>query len=135
LRTSEIVRVDAKGRIIIPMNFRQIFGLREGMYVQLNADLDEKELQIMPFADPNARLTEFRITLTDKPGALAEAAQALAEANVNLLSTESRTTKKDENAEWIAIGDVSKVNVDLDALKRRLSGLRKIKGVSLRQLE
>jgi len=117
------------------MHFRQVFGLKEGMYVQLNADLDNKELQIMPFADPNARLMELRITLTDKPGALAEAAQALAEANVNLLSSESRTTKKDENAEWIVVGDVSKMSVDLDTLRRKLSGLRKIRDVSLRQFE
>jgi len=134
LRTSEVVRIDAKGRIIIPMNFRQIFGLKEGMYVQLNANLDEKELQIIPFADPNARLMEFRITLTDKPGALAQAAQVLAEANVNLLSTESRTTKKDENAEWIAVGDVSKINVDLDTLRKSLSRSDKIRGAILRQL-
>ncbi len=116
------------------MNFRQIFGLKEGMYVQLNANLDEKELQIIPFADPNARLMEFRITLTDKPGALAQAAQVLAEANVNLLSTESRTTKKDENAEWIAVGDVSKINVDLDTLRKSLSRSDKIRGAILRQL-
>lgn len=134
MRTSEVVRIDAKGRIIIPMNFRQIFGLKEGMYVQLNANLDEKELQIIPFADPNARLMEFRITLTDKPGALAQAAQVLAEANVNLLSTESRTTKKDENAEWIAVGDVSKINVDLDTLRKSLSRSDKIRGAILRQL-
>jgi len=104
----------------MPSSIRDAIRLSEGMYVMLIADLDNKEIRIVPFADPEARLVEFRITLRDAPGALARAATLLAEQGVDLLSTESRTLRRGESAEWFAIADVSKSKFKLEELREKI---------------
>jgi len=120
MRMSEIVRIDSRGRVTMPSSIRDAIRLSEGMYVMLIADLDNKEVRIVPFADPEARLVEFRITLRDAPGALARAATLLAEHGVDLLSTESRTLRRGESAEWFAIADVSKSKFKLEELREKI---------------
>lgn len=120
MRMSEIVRIDSRGRVTMPSSIRDAVRLSEGMYVMLIADLDNKEIRIVPFADPEAQLVEFRITFRDVPGALARAAAVLAEQGVDLLSTESRTLRRGESAEWLAIADVSKSRCELEELKERI---------------
>ena len=133
LRMSELIRLDSKGRVLIPQSVREALGFREGMYLMLIADLDRGEVLLTPFADPEARLMEFRIKLTDVPGALARVANVLADANVDLLHTESRTIRRGEYAEWIAVADVSKCSVDMDVLKERILNEGKAQAVEIRE--
>jgi len=120
MRMSEIVRIDSRGRVTMPSSIRDAIRLSEGMFVMLIADLDNKEIRIVPFADPEAQLVEFRIKLQDAPGALARAATLLAEQGVDLLSTESRTLRRGESAEWFAIADVSKSKFKLEELREKI---------------
>ncbi|MDH5391133.1 MAG: AbrB family transcriptional regulator [Candidatus Bathyarchaeota archaeon] len=117
---TEIVRIDSRGRVTMPSSIRDAVRLSEGMYVILIADLDEKEVRIVPFADPEAKLVEFRITFADVPGTLAKAADVLARQGVDLLSSESRTLRRGESAEWIVIADVSKCKCELGELERKV---------------
>jgi len=132
MRMSEIVRVDSRGRVTMPSSIRDAVRLSEGMYVMLIADLDNKEVRIVPFADPEAQLVEFRIKFQDVPGALARAAAVLAEQGVDLLSTESRTLRRGESAEWFAIADVSKSKCKLEELKEKILREGAAKEVELR---
>ena len=120
MRMSEIVRIDGRGRVVMPSTIRDALGLREGMYVMLLADLERKDVRIVPFADPEAKLVELQITLKDVPGALARVAAVLASNRVDLLSTESRTLKRGESAEWYAIADISKCECKLEELRSRI---------------
>jgi len=120
MRKTEIVKIDSRGRITMPFSIRDSVRLSEGMYVMLIADLDKKEVRIVPFADPEAKLVELRITFTDAPGALAKAADVLARQGVDLLSSESRTLRRGESAEWVVIADVSKCKCKLKELERRV---------------
>jgi len=120
MRMSEIVRIDSRGRVTMPSSIRDAVRLSEGMYVMLIADLDNKQVRIVPFADPEAQLVEFRITFLDVPGALARAAAVLAEQGVDLLSTESRTLRRGETAEWSAITDVSKSKCKMEELREKI---------------
>jgi len=120
MRMSEIVRIDSRGRVTMPSSIRDAVRLSEGMYVILIADLDKKEVRIVPFADPEAKLVEFRITFADVPGTLAKAADVLARQGVDLLSSESRTLRRGESAEWIVIADVSKCKCKLEELERKV---------------
>jgi AbrB family looped-hinge helix DNA binding protein len=120
MRMSEIVRIDSRGRVTMPSSIRDAVRLSEGMYVILIADLDRKEVRIVPFADPEAQLVEFRITFTDVPGALAKAAAVLAREGVDLLSSESRTLRRGESAEWVVIADVSRCKCRLEDLERKV---------------
>lgn len=116
MRISEIVRIDNRGRVTLPSTLREAVGISEGMFVMLVADVEEKNVKILPFADPEAKLVEFHITIRDIPGALAKTASALAEKNVDFLSTTSRTLKRGESAEWVVIADISKCNCQIEEL-------------------
>ncbi|MEM3602116.1 MAG: AbrB family transcriptional regulator [Candidatus Bathyarchaeia archaeon] len=116
MRISEIVRIDNRGRVTLPSTLREAVGLSEGMFVMLVADIEDKNVKILPFADPEAKLVEFHITIRDIPGALAKAASALAEKKVDFLSTTSRTLKRGESAEWVVIADISKCNCQIEEL-------------------
>ena len=120
MRMSEIVRIDSRGRVTMPSSIRDAVGLSEGMYVMLIAHLDKKEVRIVPFADPEANLIEFRVTFADVPGALAKTADILAKQGVDLLSSESRTLRRGESAEWIIIADVSKCKCELEKLEQKV---------------
>lgn len=120
MRMSEIVRIDSRGRVTMPASIRDAVRLSEGMYVILIADLDRKEVRIVPFADPEARLVEFHITFADVPGALAKVAAVLARERVDLLSSESRTLRRGESAEWFVIADVSKCRCKLEELEQKV---------------
>jgi AbrB family looped-hinge helix DNA binding protein len=120
MRMSEIVRIDSRGRVTMPSSIRDAVRLSEGMYVILIANLDKKEVRIIPFADPEAQLVEFRITFADVPGALAKAADVLARQGVDLLSSESRTLRRGESAEWVVVADVSTCKCKLDELERKV---------------
>jgi len=120
MRVTEIVRIDSRGRITMPLSIRDAARLSEGMRVMLVADLNTKEVRIVPFADPEAKLVELRVSLADAPGALAKAADALAKQGVDLLSSESRTLWRGKSAEWIVIADVSKCTCSLRELERKV---------------
>lgn len=120
MRMSEIVRIDSRGRVTMPSSIRDATKLSEGMYVMLIAHLDKKEVRIVPFADPEAKLIEFRITFSDVPGALAKAADVLARQGVDLLSSESRTLRRGQSAEWVIIADVSRCECKLEKLEHKV---------------
>jgi AbrB family looped-hinge helix DNA binding protein len=120
MRMTEIVRIDSRGRITMPSSLREAVKLSEGMYVMLVADLDEKEVRIVPFADPEAKLVEFCITFSDMPGALAKAANILARQGVDLLSSESRTLRRGKSAEWVVVADVSRCKCKLEELEQKI---------------
>jgi len=120
MRMTEIVRIDSRGRVTMPSSLREAVRLSEGMYVMLIADLDEKEVRIVPFADPEAKLIEFRIAFSDMPGALAKAANILAKQGVDLLSSESRTLRRGKSAEWVVVADVSRCKCKLEELEQKI---------------
>lgn len=116
----------------MPSSIRDALKFSEGMYVMLIADLDDKEVRIVPFADPEAKLIEFRITFKDVLGALARAAAVLAENRVDLLSSESRTLRRGESAEWFTIADVSRCKCKLEELKQKILKEGAVKAVEFR---
>ena len=135
MRLTELVRMDSKGRIIVPMTYRNSFDLREGMYLMLIADTETHEIKIIPFADPTARLVEIYVQLNDMPGALAKVATVLAEKNVDLLSTQSRTLHRGQTAEWNAIADISKCKLKPSELKDTILANGTAKAITIRPYE
>ena len=134
MRISEIVRIDNRGRLTLPSSIREVMGFSEGMYVMLMVETEEKQVRIVPFADPEAKLIEFHFALSDVPGALAQIASILAENNVDLLSTASRTLKRGELAEWTVIADISKCKCSLEELKKKLLDRKAVEKMTFRDL-
>ncbi|MEM3733025.1 MAG: AbrB family transcriptional regulator [Candidatus Bathyarchaeia archaeon] len=134
MKLAKIVRLDSKGRILIPSSVRIGLGLSKGMYLMIYADLNEKEIRLTPFADPKAKLVNFKITILDTPGALAKVALILAKYGVDLLSSESRTLQRGKIAEWNAIGDISKCKLSFNELRDLLKKEALIKNIQFKKL-
>ncbi|MEM2994842.1 MAG: ACT domain-containing protein [Candidatus Bathyarchaeia archaeon] len=133
MRISEIVRIDNRGRLTLPSSIRELMGFSEGMYVMLIAETEEKHVRIIPFADSKAKLVEIHFALADVPGALAQIASVLAENNVDLLSTASRTLKRGETAEWTVIADISKCKCSIEELKKNLLDKKAVEKMTVKR--
>jgi AbrB family looped-hinge helix DNA binding protein len=120
LHKVDVVKLDGKGRILIPIDIRKTLGLREGMYLLLVADSEHNEVRLTPFIDSGVKLARIIVGLKDAPGALARIAGILAEMGVDLLFSESRTIRRGEEAEWIAVADLTNCNLDLDTVREKL---------------
>jgi AbrB family looped-hinge helix DNA binding protein len=120
LHKVDVVKLDGKGRILIPIDIRKTLGLREGMYLLLVADSEHNEVRLTPFIDSGVKLARIIVGLKDVPGALARIAGILAEMGVDLLFSESRTIRRGEEAEWIAVADLTNCNLDLDTVREKL---------------
>ena len=134
MRISEIVRIDNRGRLTLPSSIREVMGFSEGLYVMLMVETEEKQVRIVPFADPEAKLIEFHFALSDVPGALAQIASILAENNIDLLSTASRTLKRGELAEWTVIADISKCKCSIEELKKKLLERKAVEKMTYKNL-
>ncbi|MEM2739859.1 MAG: ACT domain-containing protein [Candidatus Bathyarchaeia archaeon] len=116
----DIVKLDGKGRILVPIDIRRILGLREGMYLLMVADSERSEIRLTPFVDSRAKLARITVGLKDTPGALARIAGILAGIGVDLLFSESRTIRRGEEAEWIAVADITSCDLDPDSVEKLL---------------
>jgi len=48
MKIEELVKVDSKGRVTIPLAVREVLDIREGMHLLVVADKDKKELRLLP---------------------------------------------------------------------------------------
>jgi len=120
LELTDTVRVNEKGEIKVPDEIRDQIGIIEGMHVLLRANLDRREIIIVPFSTAEADLVEFKITLSDTSGALAKCATFLSNNNINLVASESKSIQSGEIAEWIVVADISKCNANVRELCKKL---------------
>ena len=89
--------VDGKGRVLIPQSLRDALNMKEGEKLVLS--LEGGALRIEPAHEK--KLLRLRILLSDSPGSLAHAASALAKLGVDLVSTQSHSSRRGEAAEWV----------------------------------
>lgn len=135
MKLTEIVRVDSRGRISIPSSIRNGLNFSEGTYIMLLAEIDSRRAQMIPFAHSGAKLVEFQINFGDVPGILARVAAKLAELGVDLLSSQSRTLKRGEFAEWYGIADISNCKFRLEQINKHLKKVHSIKSIKFKVLE
>jgi|YelNatPaOPRAMG01_1025707.scaffolds.fasta_scaffold01516_27 AbrB family looped-hinge helix DNA binding protein len=130
----EIVKVDSKGRITIPAHMRTELGMKEGSYASVRLNREDRSVVVRLFAGSQAKLVEIRLMIPDRPGALARAARALGDLNVDLLSSNSRTIKKGEVAEWVVVADVGQLKSSIEDVKKSLIMSRDAISVEVREL-
>ena len=132
--TQEIVRVDSKGRVTIPARMREELGLQEGTYAVIRLERNDRNVLVSLFAGAKARLVEIRLKIPDRPGALARAARTLSELNLDLMMSSSRTLKKGDAAEWVAIADISQSNKPIEDIKSKIIENRDANEVEIKEL-
>lgn len=94
----ERVKLDSKGRIVLPLSFRNSLSIKENDYVYLSLNPEGNAITIS--TQPTEGLYELQITMSDVPGTLAKLANVLAKSKVDLISTESHSLERTKNAVW-----------------------------------
>lgn len=113
---TEILKMDQRGRIVIPKTMRKILNLDEHSRVMAIADPEKQEIRIIPFLGGEETVT-IRVTMRDVPGSLGKIAQIFGEMNLNLLWGHSIILKRGEVAEWTVICPIPD---NVETLRRRI---------------
>jgi AbrB family looped-hinge helix DNA binding protein len=135
LKIAEIVRVDSKGRITIPMVVREALDIVEGMNLILVADTEKREIVVSPLPSETTSLYELYLEIKDVPGALAKVSEKIAEHNIDQITTQCTVLKRGELAECVIVIDMSKAKVDIESLRHELIELPEVQLVNVRLLK
>jgi len=104
IKNFNVVRLDSKGRIIVPFHIRDYLGLKEGTELIVTNN-EKKELRIFPLMNGDSAI--LRTIMSDAPGSLSRVLGVVARNKVDILMSMSRTIEKGRLAEWSAIVDIS----------------------------
>lgn len=118
---NSIVRLDTRGRLVIPNEFRDILDLKEGDTVLLSLNSESNTITVSPIYGKQSELVKIEIIFGDKPGSLARTADLLSELKIDLIMTESKSFQRGTKARWDIIADISKSELPLSKIKRRLT--------------
>ncbi len=113
VKESEILKIDSRGRIVIPRNMRRSLGLKENSHVMLISNPEDNELRMipLPFTDEGAFI-RLRIIIPDEPGALGNVANLFGELGLSLLFGQEVVIKKGQDAEWTVVTPVPEIPIE-----------------------
>jgi AbrB family looped-hinge helix DNA binding protein len=127
MKIKEIVKVDSKGRITIPLTIREALDIREGMTVLLIADKERKEIIVSPIPE-RAKLVELTFRVEDRPGVLAEITRVLADHGIDIVATKCIVLKRGELGECYMVVDLSRSLItDPSQLEKILNELEPVR--------
>ncbi len=87
---NSIIRLDTRGRLVIPNEFRETLDLKEGDEVLMSLDSKTDTLIISPIYGESTNLVRMEIEFGDTPGCLAKIAQKIADLKIDLVMSESK---------------------------------------------
>jgi len=122
---NSVIRLDTRGRLVIPNEFREHLDLKEGDEVLMSLDSKTDTLTISPIYGKPTNLVKMEIEFGDTPGCLAKIAKKIADMNIDLVMTESKSSQRGKRARWSIISDISKCSYSVIEIKQMLlqSGL------------
>ena len=130
MRHSNIMKLDSKGRLLIPVHIRKKLDAGEGTEVMIISDDETSEIKIVPLI--KGKNAELKFLLTGIPDSLAMVANILASHNINILMSQSRTLIRGKMAEWNVIVDTSvSNNGNLEKLRDELQTSKFIKNIEI----
>jgi len=131
---NSVIKLDTRGRLVIPNEFRETLDLKEGDNVLLSLDPNTNTLNISPLYGENEYLIKMEIQFKDKPGSLAKVATKLAELRVDLIMTESKSYERGKKARWDIIADISKLTLSPQEVKNELIDTGFVEDASIQQI-
>ena len=117
---NSIIRLDTRGRLVIPNEFRETLNLKEGDEVLMSLDTKTDTLMISPIYGEPTDLVRMEIEFGDTPGCLAKIAQKIASMKIDLVLTESKSSQRGKKARWDIIGDISNCSSSVSEIKQVL---------------
>ena len=131
---NSIIRLDTRGRLVIPNEFRESLDLKEGDNVLVSLDSKTNTISISPIYGKNNNLIKMEIEFGDTPGCLAKIASKLAELNVDLIMTESKSFERGTKARWDIVADISKTDFSIKQIKEELLKSNFVEQASITQI-
>ncbi|NHV98825.1 MAG: hypothetical protein HA496_04165 [Thaumarchaeota archaeon] len=120
-----LLKIDDRGRILIPQAVRDLMGLRPQSETVGTYDSERNVFTLMPVRQ-GGNFVRIVFKISDQPGSLAKVANSLAASGINLVATSSTTLVPGKLAEWEVIADVDKNYPLKERLKGIADGLRDI---------
>lgn len=117
---NSIIKLDTRGRLVIPSEFRESLDLQEGDNVLLSLDSKTNTISISPIYGKQDNLVKLEIEFGDAPGCLAKIANKLAELKIDLIMTESKSFERGTKARWNVVADISKSKLTNQQIKKEL---------------
>jgi len=115
-----IVRLDTRGRLVLPNEFRESLNLKEGDEVLVSLDQKTDTITINPVYGKPTDLVKIEIEFGDTPGCLAKIAKKIADMKIDLIITESKSSQRGKKARWNIIADISKCSYSVNEIKQLL---------------
>ena len=113
MKNSEILKMDSRGRIVIPRSMRQALGLKHNSQIMAISDSDSKEIKLIPLPFySDEPFIKIRILLKDVSGALAQIATIFGDMGISLLYGQTVVIKKGQQAEWTVISPVPEIPIE-----------------------
>ena len=131
---NSIIKLDTRGRLVIPNEFRETLDLKEGDNILLSLDTKTNTINISPIYTEENYLIKMQIKFGDKPGTLAQIATKLAELKVDLIMTESKSYERGTKARWDIIADISQSNLSIPEIKNELINTGFLEDASIKQI-
>jgi len=131
---NSVIRLDTRGRLVIPNEFRVTLDLKEGDEVLMSVDTKTNTLTISPIYGKADNLVKIDIEFDDKPGSLARIAETLAKINIDLIMTESKSFQRGKKARWSIIADIMKCPYGVTELKKTLTRNNTVDAVSITKI-
>ena len=131
---NSIIRLDTRGRLVIPNEFREALDLKEGDEVLLGIDTKTNTLIISPIYGKQNNLVKIEIEFNDTLGSLAKIAETLARINIDLVMTESKSFQRGKKARWFIIADITKCLYGINEIKKTLLQNQSVDTVSITKI-
>jgi len=131
---NSIVRLDTRGRLVLPNEFRESLNLKEGDEVIISLDRKTDTLTINPIYGKPTDLVKMEIEFGDTPGCLAKIAKKIADLKIDLIMTESKSSQRGKKARWDVIADISKTKKSINQIKQILSQSGFIESMSITKI-
>jgi AbrB family looped-hinge helix DNA binding protein len=116
---NSIIRLDTRGRLVIPNEFRDTLNLKEGDEVLISLDIKTDTLTVSPIYGKPKDLVKMEIEFGDTPGCLAKIAKKIADLKIDLIKTESKSSQRGKKARWDVIADISKCKSSINEIKQK----------------
>lgn len=117
---NSIIKLDTRGRLVIPNEFRESLDLKEGDNVLISLDVKNNSITINPIYTDTKNLVKMDVIFNDNTGGLANIAIKIAELKIDLIMTESKSYERGEKARWNIIADISKSKKSISEINKIL---------------
>jgi AbrB family looped-hinge helix DNA binding protein len=131
---NSIIRLDTRGRLVIPNEFRETLDLKEGDEILLSLDSKTNTLTISPIYGAQRTLVKIEIEFGDTPGCLAKIAGKIAEMKIDLVMTESKSFQRGKKARWNIIADISQCSYSMEEIKKKVLQANFVESMSITQI-